>query len=346
MKQKFHKVKIHTMPSSKKDVEEGFAGLPPAEKPFHPVMWNLMLVFGVVMYGSYTILVHLCEEGGRLPFSSTSAMFVIECLKLCICIVLYIPEVKKNGFIMPPLSFAIPFAVPAVLYAVNNNIAVHMQLQMDPATYQVLGNMKILSTAFLYRLIIKRPITNMQWVALGVLALAGASNSYAGLQAAPGTTSAGVIHITMKGLVMISLYCFISGLAGVYTEYILKKKYEVSLHLQNGLLYVFGMSLNAGSWIYGAMSSDDEGAWDLFAGYSVYTWMLVATQAVIGLIMSAIFKHGNNIMRLFVISCAMLVTTVLSVLIFGLQLNVYFIVSFLLVVLALYLYLVYTHVIT
>ena len=54
--------------------------------------------------------------------------------------------------------------------------------------------------------------------------------------------------------------------------------------------------------------------------------------------MSAIFKHGNNITRLFLISCAMLVTTVLSMLIFNLQLNVYFCAAFVLVVFALGLY--------
>lgn len=61
-------------------------------------------------------------------------------------------------------------------------------------------------------------------------------------------------------------------------------------------------------------------------------------QAVIGLIMSAIFKHGNNITRLFLIACAMLVTTVLSVLIFNLQPNAYFCFAFVLVMAALALY--------
>ena len=31
----------------------------------------------------------------------------------------------------------LPYAVPALLYFINNNLAVHMQSQMDPATYQV-----------------------------------------------------------------------------------------------------------------------------------------------------------------------------------------------------------------
>ena len=54
------------------------------------------------------------------------------------------------------------------------------------------------------------------------------SFSYGGLQAAPGTTSPAKTHISWQGLAMISVYCFISGLAGVYTELVVKRKYEVS----------------------------------------------------------------------------------------------------------------------
>ena len=52
--------------------------------------------------------------------------------------------------------------------------------------------------------------------------------SYGGLKAKPGENSAGVIHISLLGVGMILIYSFLSGLAGVYSEYILKGKYEVS----------------------------------------------------------------------------------------------------------------------
>lgn len=45
--------------------------------------------------------------------------------------------------------------------------------------------------------------------------------------AKPGTTSAGQIHLTVTGLAIICMYCTLSGLGGVYSEFVLKKKYEV-----------------------------------------------------------------------------------------------------------------------
>jgi len=49
-------------------------------------------------------------------------------------------------------------------------------------------------------------------------------------------------------------------------------------------------------------------------------------------------KHGNNIIRLFVISGAMVIAIILSVIVFGLKLNVYIIGSGILVTLAVGLY--------
>ena len=54
--------------------------------------------------------------------------------------------------------------------------------------------------------------------------------------------------------------------------------------------------------------------------------------------MGGVMKHGSNITRLFIISTAMLITTLVSISLFGLQLNLYFTVSFGCVLTALALY--------
>jgi len=37
-----------------------------------------------LIYGSYTILIHLCEVDGKLPFSSASTVLVTEVLKVLV----------------------------------------------------------------------------------------------------------------------------------------------------------------------------------------------------------------------------------------------------------------------
>ncbi|XP_071109677.1 probable UDP-sugar transporter protein SLC35A4 [Haliotis cracherodii] len=306
---------------------------------FRLLLWGILLVTEVFIYSSYTILAHLCLVEGKLPFRSSSVVLSTEVLKIVLSIAMMLPELGRGDIKMPSLSNCIPFVVPAVLYCINNNLSVYMQVQMDPTTYQILGNMKVASTAILYRIIMQRKLSSVQWISLGVLSMSGILDSYGGMQNKVSVWS-GEIHLTVTGLLMMCAYCWISGLAGVYTEYILKKQYETSLHVQNTLLYTFGIVLNGGVWALQEAVSGKEGErrLNLFEGFTFKTWVIVVSLAFNGLIMSAIMKHGSNITRLFIISSAMLVTTLLSVAIFQLALNMYYILAFISVVVALYMY--------
>ena len=44
---------------------------------------------------------------------------------------------RENAVLVPTWRQALPFSVPAVLYSINNNLSVLMQMHMDPATYHV-----------------------------------------------------------------------------------------------------------------------------------------------------------------------------------------------------------------
>ena len=47
---------------------------------------------------------------------------------------------------------------------------------MDPATYQILGNLKIITTGVLFRVFLRRQLSLLQWIALFLLAV-GATTS-------------------------------------------------------------------------------------------------------------------------------------------------------------------------
>lgn len=307
-----------------------------------PLSWWIALVAMVFIYGTYGVLMNLSKVDGKIPFSSTSLVFLSETLKFAISLTLYMAETRGKKLQRPTLLMAAPFAVPAVLYSINNNLSVIMQEHMDPATYQVLGNLKIVTTAVLYRFMLKRHLKLQQWISIALLTSAGVCDSYGSL-GQQSESSHLTLHVTMTGLVVMLVYCFISALAGVYTEYILKKDFQTSLHLQNMMLYLFSIGCNGGGWFIGeffsiSANSSGESSFQFLRGYSIYTWLIIVTQAFNGLAMSAVFKHGNNLVRLFVISCAMVVSTAMSVFVLGISLNVLFFVALFLVILAIYLY--------
>lgn len=140
------------------------------------VRFQTMIFFQVFAYGSYSVLVHLCEENGEISFSSTTMNLVIELTKFFLSIVAEFIRERENCrkiFTIQSFWHSLPYSIPALLYFVNNNLAVHMQLQMDPASYQILANFKIVTTAILYRLIIKKTLSKRQWFAVCLLFCGG-----------------------------------------------------------------------------------------------------------------------------------------------------------------------------
>lgn len=298
-----------------------------------PKLWALLLLCSVSIYGSHAPLLALCKVDGGIPFSSSAVVVLIELTKLLLSLLLLLTRDR------PPLGAALswqhaaPFALSALLYAANNNLVVHMQLFMDPSTFQILSNLKIVSTALLYSLLLRQRLRVRQWLALCLLMAAGLSYSCGGLWDPQGSGSppAMRLHITLLGLLLISVYCLISGLSAVYTEAVLKTQ-PLPLSLQNLFLYFFGVLVNLIGHFW---SSADRG---FLEGFSPWVLVIVLSQALNGLIMSVVMKHSSNITRLFVISCSILVNALLSVALFNLQLTLLFFVAVSCIGLAVHLY--------
>ncbi|XP_058264273.1 probable UDP-sugar transporter protein SLC35A4 [Hemibagrus wyckioides] len=311
---------------------------PPRTKRWlHGPRWLFLLIISVLIYGSHAPLIALTKSDGHVPFSPSSCVVLIELSKLLISFsALFASGDIHTIKVSVSWVAAVPYALPALLYAFNNNLVVFMQAYMDPSSFQVLSNLKIASTALLYTSCLKKRLRRAQWMALALLMVAGALHSYSSLDweipDQGGENARARLHVTAWGLLLVLLYCFVSGLAAVYTEKVLKSQ-RLPLSLQNLFLYIFGVGINLTSHLY---SSGTEQAF--LHGYSTLVWVIVAGQAANGLLMSVVMKHGTGIARLFIISSAMLVNSVLSWWLLGLQLTPFFLLPVLLIAVAVYLY--------
>ncbi|KAM7389692.1 hypothetical protein PAMP_023655 [Pampus punctatissimus] len=300
------------------------------------LQWGVLLGLMVLIYGSHAPLLTLTKIDGQVPFNPSSCVVMIELAKLLISLATLILSGDISALrASPPLALVAPYAVPAILYALNNNLVVVMQAYMDPSSYQVLSNLKIASTALLYSLCLGKRLRRGQWLALGLLMAAGVCHSYSSLDLGdPDRDEAQQVpklHVTAWGLFLVLVYCCVSGLAAVYTERVLKSQ-TLPLSLQNLYLYVFGVAIN------GLSSSTVASEKSFLEGYSGVVWAIIAGQAANGLLMSVVLKHGSGITRLFVISCSMLVNALLSWAILGLQLTPFFLLPVSMIGLAAYLY--------
>ena len=125
----------------------------------------------------------------------------------------------------------------------------------------------------------------------------------------------------MQGYLYSIASAFVSALAAIYTEWVMKRNSD-SLYWQNMQLYSFGFILNGLGLIVSDLHHGHTGVSTLgalFRGYNWVTFLLVVNLAFSGLLVSWIMKFADSIVKVFATSMAMLVTLVVSVAAFGLQ---------------------------
>ena len=109
--------------------------------------------------------------------------------------------------------------------------------------------------------------------------------------------------------------CVLSAFGGIYSEKLLKDKFQQSIHWQNIQLYTWGIMFNFVGTAWKDSTSMMKGGF--FYGYNFYTWLVVLNNAVNGLAISAILKYADNIARVYAHAAAMLTTMVLSIFLFS-----------------------------
>ncbi|XP_029439511.1 probable UDP-sugar transporter protein SLC35A4 [Rhinatrema bivittatum] len=309
------------------------SGPHPVERTGSRLLWGLLLLLSVIIYGSHAPLIALCKVEGKVPFSSSAVVLLTEATKLLLSLAFLLTW--DRDWLGVPVSWrlAAPFAFPALLYGANNNLVVHMQHFMDPSTYQLLSNLKIGSTAVLYSVFLHQRLSPRKWFALFLLTVAGMCHTYGGLRTPqnPPPPPHTQLHITLPGLGMVLVYCLISGLSAVYTELLLKTQ-NLPLNLQNLFLYSFGILVN----LVAHLANGPSGGF--FEGFSGWVLVILVSQALNGLMMSVVMKHSSNITRLFIVSSSLLVNGFLSFSLFSLQLTGFFFLAVLLIVFSLHLY--------
>ena len=132
--------------------------------------------------------------------------------------------------------------------------------------------------------------------------------------------------------------CFLgtlSGLAGVYFERILKGS-DVSVWIRNIQLGVFGIFVGiATMYICDGPEVQNKG---FFFGYTKMVWTATIVHSLGGLIVALVVKHADNILKGFATSSAIILSCVVSILLFDFQLTFLFTMGSCLVIISIFLY--------
>ncbi|CAO3623799.1 unnamed protein product [Mucor hiemalis] len=271
---------------------------------------------------------------------------------------------------------------PAALYLIQNNLQYVAASNLDAATFQVTYQLKILTTAFFSVLILKRNLSKLKWIALALLTVGIA------LVVLPKDASAALVtYITgnttvtdaavpdnsgnqsnLHGFVAVLAACFLSGLAGVYFEKILKaptpkpvptedwsedeeenKRNTVQTDDEadedaSNQVWIRNIQMSFFSVILGlvfvVMLQDGTTIVErgFFVNYNALTWTVIAIQALGGLIVALVVKYADNILKGFATSISIILSSIVSVWLFNFTFSGSFVLGAALVIYATYLY--------
>ena len=250
-------------------------------------------------------------------YLSTTAVVSAEVVKIVLSFAVLFSQMGTPavGFVWRAVFVAwkdtLLVGVPAFIYLVQNNLLYVATTHLDAATCQVAYQLKLLTTAFFTVTMLKRHISNRRWAALGLLfvgvimvqaptmAPAGSSGAPAKLGQSP-----------VLGMAAVFGACFLSGLAGVWLERIIKQTADVPIWVRNIQLGVVSLALGLGSvaLLDGAAVAERG----FFQGYTWLTAWVVLQVSAGGLLVGLIMKYADNLLKGFATSLSIILSSVVS----------------------------------
>ena len=288
-------------------------------------------------------------------YSVNHLLLVIECSKFIMSAALEFYSTKGQLWqslqvhvLERPLD-ALKILVPALLYLVQNTLLYVALSNLTAPIFQVTYQGKLVTTALVSVVMLQRRYSVQQWVCLVALSLGVATVVLDKPDATKKDTDNVNTQNIAVGLVAVSIACFSSALAGVYFEKVLKKPSSstdhkapppASLWMRNMQLAFFSVLIAYGQGVYHSLTeaSPDEASKPYFHGFTTWAWILVGLQAGGGLLVAAVIKYADNVLKGLATGVSVVVATALSTILFGTPLSGQFSLGALMILASVYLF--------
>jgi UDP-sugar transporter A1/2/3 len=262
--------------------------------------------------------------GSGPPYLATVAVFMAEVFKLPFCVAMTAwscgGPTKVWGVLRTEIcemwTDALKCAIPAVAYTLQSNLLFVALAVLDAPTYQITYQTKTIFTALFSRLLLGRKLEVSQWMALLLLTL-GCILVTDLRSKKPHAKESGSRSI---GLLAVGAAALLSSSSSVYFEKMLKRRagaaqQQAGLWLRNIQLGMFALPLAAACMAY----QDHEQIRDygLLQGFDSVVWTVVLLNSCGGLLVAAVMKYADNIVKCFAAALAIVSGTLISVPLFN-----------------------------
>ncbi|KAL7750464.1 hypothetical protein RI367_004238 [Sorochytrium milnesiophthora] len=301
---------------------------------------SMALVTLTVQNSLQALLFRMARTQKGPSYYVTTAVLLAELLKLAMSLFFYHRESSAAGPVSLQALRTDVFgpgwyllAVPASLYTLQNNLQYIAISNLDAATYQVSCQLKILTTALCTVWLLKRSLSTRKWTSLFILTL-GIAMVQVPSSSAPTKPVVGTIN-PVVGFSAVIASSFLSGLAGVYFEKLLKTS-STSLWVRNVQLSLFSLvPAVLGIYMVDGTAVATNG---FLYGYTGWAYAAIICQAVGGIIVALVVKYADNILKGFATSVAIILSCIASIFVFDFEVTFMFLMGASFVILATYLY--------
>ena len=312
-----------------------------------PLKW-VVLVLLVVQNSATTLLItHTRSTVSAAPgplYLGGAAVLVSELMKLVACLALLVRDEGGVRGMLAELDRALfsrwrdtlRMSVPALSYGLQNALLFVALSNLSATSYQLWSQSKTLFTALFFCSILGKVLLPHQWVALALLTAgvglvqiadaAGAAAAGAAAGAATGAAAGGggVVAVGVAAVLASSL---LSGFANIYLEKLLKQAEceaddtcdvdgarvePMSLWTRNVQLGVFAIPQAIALLLLSAHARATIGAHGLLAGFTPAVWLVTLLTAGGGLLVAAVVKHADNVLKTYATAVAIVVTCLVT----------------------------------
>ncbi|KAL7551065.1 hypothetical protein ACHAWF_014266 [Thalassiosira exigua] len=250
------------------------------------------------------------------------------------------------AYLREELQFDFRMAGLAGLYTIQKNLLYLAISNLDAAVFQVTYQVKILTTALFSVLILRRKLSCQKIVGLLVLTLGVAIVQLDKVE--ENASKSYQKQTRWIGVLAVLGACCTSGFGGVYFELVLKPRADSageasspsrpppSVWAKNVQLSTFALIIA----LITAFLKDHKAIFEqgFFQGYSLLVLLVITLEAGGGLVVAAVIKYADNILKSFATAVSIVTSTIVSAWVFGFVISTLFVEGCALVFVAIWLY--------
>lgn len=254
------------------------------------------------------ILIHFIQKNQVINVHSEQLIILSEILKIIVSLIcFYKTKTNTERFNFINIEW---FIIPSFIYMISNNLTYYALIYITPSLFNLLSNLKIPVTTFLAFFFLHKSSFNLNQLYAILFIFCGNVLAFC--------SNINLQNFNYIGLISMILYSLCSGIASVYSEYIMKFEfYDENVFLQN---IKFSICSVVSNLLLSVLRRN------ILSWYIEPIHLLaISSMSINGLITGLVLKFQGSIIKTYATSLSVFISILISNLLWNYTISIFFI---------------------